>query len=270
MNPFGTPQPLTPSTFIMPLFISFKNHALLEDTHRYLTMHLPLRCYYLFLVGVCTISRIASQECPHLALKAKTRPAAKRGVLAGSGHVEVTVTLAAQDSVVGLEFQLLLPSGTSVECTGTRPHLKPHTSPAIIKNLDGTTALYWLQIELDRPRKRRFMARVHVNKCAPETLAIDAFAYLVNATSISCATSLSCPARIRVRYLKIKRPATCAPTPAPSVNPAEPFVLFGEGQRFSRNDRLAPSIDTREDCYEYCSINKGESDRLLSSGKPSV
>jgi len=42
MNPFGTPQPLTASSFIMPLFISLSNHTLLEDTHRYLTMHLPI------------------------------------------------------------------------------------------------------------------------------------------------------------------------------------------------------------------------------------
>jgi len=218
-------------------------------------------------------------------LKAKTRPNARRGILAGSGNVKVSVTLRAKDPVNGLEIKLLLPRGMTAKRTATRPHLKPSATPEIVKNLDGTTALYWLQVDLNRPRKRRFIVKVQVDKCAPENLAINATAYLVNATSISCTTHLPSPAIVRVRYAKLKRSATCAPTPAPSVNPAEPFVLFAQGQRFSQNDRLAPfdnrelslnsrlaseevitpsfdaahrelqTISTPEDCFRYCSLN---------------
>jgi len=118
-----------------------------------------------------------------------------------------------------------------------------------------------------------------------ETLTIDAFAYLVNATAASCITSTN-SAILSVRYPKHKNAATCAPTPAPSVNPAQPFVLFREGQRCSEAGRLAPfedrrlslssghgvdgpaqrhsgdrdlqSIDSPEACYAYCSLNAGE------------
>src|SRR6056297_325626 len=93
---------------------------------------------------------------------------------------------------------------------------------------------------------------------------------------------------VEVRYSKLKKAAICAPTSAPTVNPTQPFVLLGEGQRFSQGGRLAPfqdrrlsahsgsskhggiiglgqagdrhlqSIDTPEACYEYCSLNSGE------------
>ncbi|EWM20213.1 hypothetical protein Naga_100777g1, partial [Nannochloropsis gaditana] len=119
-------------------------------------------------------------------------------------------------------------------------------------------------------------------------MTIDAFAYLVNATAASCITSTN-SAILSVRYPKHKNAATCAPTPAPSVNPAQPFVLFREGQRCSEAGRLAPfedrrlslssgmnrhggdgpaqrhsgdrdlqSIDSPEACYAYCSLNAGE------------
>lgn len=271
-----------------PGIISSSTHNFLEETHSYLSMHLPLSICYLLLVGVCNILNAASQECPRLAMKAKTRPNSRRGILAGSGNVKISVTLRAKDPVNGLEFKMLLPRGMTVERTATRPHLKLFTSPEIVENFDGTTALYWLRVDLDRSKKRRFMAKVQIDKCASETLAVDATAYLVNATNISCTTPLPSPALVHVRYRSLKQSATCAPTAAPSVNPAEPFVLFAEGQRFSTNGRLAPfddrrlslpsrlkhrygltpsldvayrqlqTISTPEDCFKYCSLIRAQ------------
>ncbi|EKU22911.1 hypothetical protein NGA_0436200, partial [Nannochloropsis gaditana CCMP526] len=171
-----------------------------------------------------------------------------------------------------------------------RPSSKPYTPPQIVEDTDGTTAIYWLGIAFTKSKggKRRFRVKVKADKCAPETLAVDAFAYLVNATDASCITPLASPATLKVRYSKLKNAATCAPTPAPTINPTQPFVLLGEGQRFSQGGRLAPfqdrrlsahpgsskhggimalgqagdrhlqSIDTPEACYEYCSLNGGK------------
>lgn len=226
-------------------------------------------------------------------MKAKIRPNARRGILAGTGNVKISVTLHAKDPSNGLKFKLMLPRGMTVERTATRPRLKPYTNPEIIQNLDGTTALYWLQTDLDRPRKRRFMAKVQVDKCAPEGLAVDTMAYVDNTTNTICTTSLPSPILVRVRYPQLKRSATCAPTPSPSVDPTEPFALFAEGQRFSQNRQLAPfydrrlsqhsklnkdegpiprfqlalrkphSITTPEECFEYCSLNGAQSVPLL-------
>lgn len=202
----------------------------------------------------------------------------------------ITVKLNSKDPVDDVEFQLNLPNGLSVERAVMRPSTKPFTPPQIVRNPDGTTAIYWLGIDLTKPKggKRRFRVKVKADECAPETLTIDAFAYLVNATAASCITSTN-SAILSVRYPKHKNAATCAPTPAPSVNHAQPFVLFREGQRCSEAGRLAPfedrrlslssgmnrhggdgpaqrhsgdrdlqSIDSPEACYAYCSLNAGE------------
>jgi Na+-transporting NADH:ubiquinone oxidoreductase subunit NqrA len=47
-----------------------------------------------------------------------------------------------------------------------------------------------------------------------------------------------------VRFSKLKKATTCAPT-APTINPIQPFVLVGEGQRFSQGGRLALFRDRR-------------------------
>src|SRR6056297_3603394 len=123
----------------------------LGETHRYPGMPpmLQLSYWLSFLMGICTILSVAPQECPRLTMKAKIRPNAKRGVLAG-GTVKIFVTLRAKDPVNRLDFKLLLPRGMTVKRTATRPRLKSYTSPEIIENLDGTTAVYWLQSDLDR------------------------------------------------------------------------------------------------------------------------
>jgi hypothetical protein len=111
---------------------------------------------------------------------------------------------------------------------------------------------------------------------------------VVNATDVSCITELATPTIINVRYPSLRRGATCAPTPAPTINPSDPFVPVGEGLRFSRGGRLAPferralstpsglsgdmgpaspeggagrllqTINTPADCYAYCSVNGGQ------------
>ncbi|EWM20839.1 secreted protein [Nannochloropsis gaditana] len=242
---------------------------------------------FLGLAGVLTT---VSQECPRLTLKAKARPNAKRGILAGKGRARITVTLSSKDPVDNLEFQLKLPNGLSVERTTMRPSSKPSVPLQIVEDSDGTSTIYWLGIAFTKRKggKLRFRVKVKADECAPETLAVDAFAYLVNATAASCITPLVNAAIVKVRYSKLDKAATCAPTPAPSINPTQPFVLFGAGQRFSQGGRLAPfqnrrlsarsgmnthgtlaalsqprdrhlqSIDTPEACYEYCSLNAGE------------
>ena len=79
--------------------------------------------------------------------------------------------------------------------------------------------------------------------CAPETLNVLTLAYLVNATD----PSVYCVTLVVLRYPGNKKvgPVTCAPTPAPSVNPATPFQLFGVGQRCLEAGRLAPFPDRR-------------------------
>jgi len=160
----------------------------------------------------------------------------------------------------------------------------------IVEDSDGTSTIYWLGIAFTKRKggKLRFRVKVKADECTPETLAVDVFAYLVNATAASCITPLVNAAIVKVRDSKLYKAATCAPTPAPSINPTQPFVLFGAGQRFSQGGRLAPfqnrrlsarsgmnthgalaalsqprdrhlqSIDTPEACYEYCSLNAGE------------
>src|SRR6056297_2087957 len=117
-----------------------------------------------------------------------------------------------------------------------RPSPKPFTSPEIVKNADGTTAIYWLNIAFTKRKggKRRFRVKVKADDCAPESLGLNAFAYTVNTTGASCITPLAESAMVNVRYSRSKKAATCAPTPVPTINPAQPFVLFGEGQRFSK------------------------------------
>ncbi|EKU23125.1 hypothetical protein NGA_0705900, partial [Nannochloropsis gaditana CCMP526] len=242
------------------------------------------------LLGFTSILTTVSQECPRLFLKAKVRPNAKRGILAGKGQAKITVTLKSKDPVDNLEFQLNLPNGLSVERTAMRPSSKPYTPPQIVEDTDGTTSIYWLGVAFTKSKggKRRYRVNMKADECAPETLAVDAFAYLVNATDASCITPLASPAIVKVRYSKLKNAATCAPTPAPTINPTQPFVLLGKGQRFSQGGRLAPfqdrrlsaypasskhgsimalgqaghrhlqSIDTPQACYEYCSLNSGE------------
>ncbi|TFJ87972.1 hypothetical protein NSK_000792 [Nannochloropsis salina CCMP1776] len=210
---------------------------------------------------------------------------------------KITVTLRSKDPVDNVEFQLNLPDGLSVERTAMRPSSKPYTPPKIVEDADGVTAISWQGLAFTKRKggKRRFRVKVKADQCASETLAVDAFAYLMNATDTSCMTPLGNPAIVKVRYLKRNKDATCAPTSAPTVNPTQPFVLLGEGLRFSQGERLAPfedrrlslhtginrhkgivaryhpedrqlqSIDTPEACYVYCSLNGGEEVPFLFS-----
>ncbi|EKU23411.1 exported nucleotide-binding protein, partial [Nannochloropsis gaditana CCMP526] len=176
-----------------------------------------------------------------------------------------------------------------------RPSSRPLTPPQIVNNADGATTMYWQRLAFIKRKggKRRFHVVVKANECAPETLEVDASAYLVNTTDSSCITPLANPALVKVRYSKRQKKATCGPTPAPSINPQQPFVLFGEGQRFSQGARLAPfqnrlsmlssvnrhedimalhhlgdrqlqSIDSPQACYEYCSMNGGQETPFFS------
>jgi hypothetical protein len=83
------------------------------------------------------------------------------------------------------------------------------------------TAIYWRNIAF--PRRKggncRFRVKVMASECARETLAVNAFAYLLNATEALCMTPLVNPATVKVRYLKLKKAANCAPTLAPSISP---------------------------------------------------
>ncbi|TFJ81492.1 hypothetical protein NSK_007163 [Nannochloropsis salina CCMP1776] len=210
---------------------------------------------------------------------------------------KITVTLRSKDPVDNVEFQVNLPDRLSVERTAMRPSSKSYTPPQIVEDADGVTAISWQGVAFTKRKggKRRFRVKVKADQCAPETLAVYAFAYLMNATDTSCMTPLANPAIVKVRYLKGNKDATCAPTPAPTVNPTQPFVLFGEGLRFSQGERLAPfedrrlslhtginrhegiialyhpedrllqSINTPEACYEYCSLNGGEEVPFLFS-----
>ncbi|TFJ82445.1 hypothetical protein NSK_006271 [Nannochloropsis salina CCMP1776] len=249
------------------------------------------------LLGFGSILTTISKECPRLSLTANVRPNPRRGIVAGTGKAKITVILKSNDPVDNVEFQLNLPDGLSVERTAMRPSSKPNTPPQIVEDADGVTAISWQGLAFTKRKggKRRFRVKVKADQCAPETLVVDAFAYLMNATDTSCMTPLANPAIVKVRYLKRNKDATCAPTPAPTVNPTQPFVLLGEGLRFSQGERLAPfedrrrslhtginrhediiaryhpedrqlqSIDTPEACYEYCSLNAGEEVPFLFS-----
>lgn len=243
-------------------------------------MRLSLSSLYLSLLGLALILTGTAQQCPTVLLSGKTRPNSKRGVLAGKGKATITVRLRTKDPVDDLAFKMDLPSGLSVLRTVARPASKRIASPEIVQNLDGSTAIFWLGMDFTKSKggKRVFRAKVVVDECAPEMLVITGLAYLANATATFCETPLTSPEVLRVRYGKSKRSVTCAPTPAPTVNPTQPFVLFGEGQRFSQGGVLAPfsgrrlsmhpapskthvadrqlqAIDTTEACYEYCSLN---------------
>ncbi|TFJ85411.1 hypothetical protein NSK_003370 [Nannochloropsis salina CCMP1776] len=205
-------------------------------------------CLFLFaLLGFGSILTTISQECPQLSLTANVRPNPRRGIVAGKGMARITVTLRSKDPVDNVEFQLSLPDGLSVEQTAMRPSSKPYTPPQIVEDADGVTAISWQGLAFTKRKggKRRFRVKVKADQCAPETLVVNALAYLMNATDISCRTPLANPAIIKVRYLKRNKDATCAPTPAPTVNPTQPFVLLGEGLRFSQGERLAPFEDRR-------------------------
>ncbi|TFJ80863.1 hypothetical protein NSK_007818 [Nannochloropsis salina CCMP1776] len=249
------------------------------------------------LLGFATILTTVTQECPRVFLKAKVRPNAKLGVLAGKGRAKITVMLKSKDPVESLDFQLTLPNGLSVERTAMRPSSKPYTPPQIVEDADGVTVISWQGLAFTKRKggKRRFRVKVKADQCAPETLVVNALAYLMNATDTSCRTPLANPAIVKVRYLKRNKDATCTPTPAPTVNPTQPFVLLGEALRFSQGERLAPfedrrlslhtginrhegiiaryhpedrqlqSINTPEACYEYCSLNGGEEVPFLFS-----
>lgn len=132
----------------------------------------------------------------------------------------------------------------------THPIGKPSLEVEIVQNPDGTTAIYWTDLNIKKNSKRLFRAEVIADDCAPETLDVTALTCLVNATDLSayCAAPLAKPVILRVRYPGDKkvgfgkrassRPITCAPTPAPSVNPATPFELFGRLASFAQGRRL--------------------------------
>lgn len=251
------------------------------------------------------LTTAAQEECPRLRLAAKVHPNAKRGILAGRGQAKVTVLVQSKEPVEDLAFKMELPAGLSVVKTAIRPFPKTKTQLEVVQNADGTTAVYWLGVDFPHAKgsTRRFSAKVAVDACAPDTLAVAALAYHVNATDLNayCAEPLAEPAILRVRYPGVKNGrlgkhgsptlVTCAPTPAPSVNPATPFVPFGLGQRCLEAGRLAPFEDRRlsaypdvkiqrntisdkhverrglgaavvistpSDCYTYCSLNGGE------------
>jgi hypothetical protein len=221
-------------------------------------------------------------------MKAKVGSNAKRSILLSKAKVKITVTLGTRDPVHNLDFMLTLPNGLSVQKTASGPSSKFNAPAEIIESLDGTTNVHWPTIKLGKNRMRRFRAKVKVDECAPETLQVGALAYFANATSVSCMTRLASPAQVKVRYSKLKRKMTCAPTPAPSINPAQPFLLFARQQRFSQGSRSAPfedsnrsllsglhnetgflpamesevwkrqKISTSKDCYEYCSLKRNE------------
>jgi hypothetical protein len=282
---FLTGRPVNPYA---PIFKHKSTHPKMKD----------FSCVFLVaLLGFGSILTTVSQECPRLSLTANVRPNPRRGIVAGKGKAKITVILKTNDPVDNMEFQLNLPDGLSVERTSMRPSSKPYTPPQIVEDADGVTAISWQGLAFTKRKggKRRFRVKVKADQCAPETLAVDAFAYLMNATDTSCITPLANPAIVKVRYLKRNKDATCAPTPAPTVNPTQPFVLLGEGLRFSQGERLAPfedrrlslhtginrhediiaryhpedrqlqSIDTPEACYEYCSLNAGEEVPFLFS-----
>ncbi|TFJ83453.1 hypothetical protein NSK_005293 [Nannochloropsis salina CCMP1776] len=207
-----------------------------------------ISCIFLVaLLGFGSILTTISQECPRLSLTANVRPNRRRGIVAGKGKARITVTLKSKDPVENLDFQLTLPNGLSVERTAMRPSSKPYTPPQIVEDADGVTAISWQGLAFTKRKggKRRFRVKVKADQCAPETLVVNALAYLMNATDTSCRTPLANPAIVKVRYLKRNKDATCAPTPAPTVNPTQPFVLLGEGLRFSQGERLAPFEDRR-------------------------
>jgi len=94
-----------------------------------------------------------------------------------------------------------LPAGLSVVQHKTHPSRMP--SPAqIVPNPDGTTAIYWTDIDFKKSSKRVFRVEVIADDCAPETLDVSALAYLVNATDLSvyCVAPLAQPVVLRVRY----------------------------------------------------------------------
>jgi hypothetical protein len=283
---FLTGRPVNPP--YAPIFKNKSTHPKMKD----------LSCVFLFaLLGFGSILTTISQECPRFFLTANVRPNPRRGIVAGKGMAKITVTLKSNDPVDNVEFQLNLPDGLSVEQTAMRPSSKSYTPPQIVEDADGVTAISWQGLAFTKRKggKRRFRVKVKADQCAPETLAVDAFAYLINATNTSCMTPLANPAIVKVRYMKRNKAATCAPTPAPTVNPTQPFVLLGEGLRFSQGERLAPfedrrlslhtgihrhdgiiaryhpedrqlqSIDTPEACYEYCSLNGSEDVPFLFS-----
>lgn len=240
------------------------------------------------LLTLVSIQLAAPQECPRLLMKAKVRSNAKRSILLSKAKVKITVTLGTRDPVHNLDFMLTLPNGLSVEKTASGPSSKFNAPAKISESLDGTTNVYWPTIQLGKNRMRLFRAKVKVDECAPETLNVGALAYFSNATSVSCMTRLPSPAQVKVRYSKLKRKIRCAPTPAPSINPAQPFLLFARQQRFSQGSRPAPfedrrrslpsglhnksgflsamdsevwkrqRISTPKDCYEYCSLKGNE------------
>ena len=267
-------------------------------------MLLPLVLALLAVWGGAWAPTATAQECPRVLLAGKAFPTAKRGILVGQKEAKITVILrskskgAAQD----VNFKMELPAGLSVVKLKTHPSRMP--SPAqIVPNPDGTTAIYWTDIDFKKSSKRLVRVEVIADDCAPETLDVSALAYLVNATdpSVYCVAPLAKPVVLRVRYPGDKktgsgkhassRPVTCAPTPAPSVNPATPFVPYGLGQRCLQAGRLAPFgvdrrmsaesqvvgeadsrdkiheerrrlgpevISTPSDCWDYCSLNGGE------------
>src|SRR6056297_2357556 len=208
-------------------------------------MRLAFISFSIVLLTLSSIKLAAPQACPRLLMKAKSRLNAKRSISLSKAKVKITVTLGTRDPVHNLDFMLSLPNGLIVEKTASGPSSKFHAPAEIIQSLDGTTNVYWPTIKLGKNRMRRFRAKVKVDECASETFVVDALAYLANATSVSCMTRLASPAQVKVRYSKLKRKMTCAPTPAPSIDPAEPFLIFARQQRFSQGSRPAPFEDRR-------------------------
>jgi hypothetical protein len=170
--------------------------------------------FFVALLGFASILATISQECPRLFLTANARPNPRRGIVAGKGMARITVILKSNDPVDNVEFHLNLPDGLSVEQTAMRPSSKPYTPPQIVEDADGATAISWQGLAFTKRKggKGRFRVKVKADQCAPETLAVDAFTYLMNAIDTSCITPLANPAIVKVRYLKRNKNATSPPS----------------------------------------------------------
>lgn len=90
----------------------------------------------------------AAQDCPSLILSTKAQPITRRSILAGKGFAKISVRLRSNDIVDDIKYKMVLPVGLSLIRTATRPLPKPVTPLRVVQNLDGSTAVYWLRINL--------------------------------------------------------------------------------------------------------------------------
>jgi hypothetical protein len=99
-------------------------------------------------LGLSMVPSEAAQKCPSFTLSAKAQPSTRRSVLAGKGFAKISVRLRSNDVVDDINFKMVLPVGLSLIRTATRPLPKLVTPPRVVQNLDGSTAVYWLRMNL--------------------------------------------------------------------------------------------------------------------------